>query len=184
MPRKSITELTAQAIASFPDNVIGSITPALLRTMFEDFLHAIAPAYGVCQKTAPQTISLGLTPIAISYTTATSSDINQLTANAATGKITRSERGVATINFNMDIEAAANRFIPATLYKNGVATTWRITMNGAGSGNPVGMALTAVDYADPAANYEVRLSAEAAGTSTIISNGAFLLAIDPVNSYV
>ena len=183
MPRKSIVELTAQALASFPDNVTGAITPALLRTFCEDFLKAIAPAYGVCQKPNPQTVSLGLTPVAIVYETATSSDINQLTASAPLGQISRSERGTSTINFTMDIEAAANRFITATLFKNGVATPWRTTMNGAGTGNPVGMALTAVDYADPAAEYEVRMSAEAAGTSTVLSNGALILSVDPVNSY-
>lgn len=183
MPRKSIVELTAQAAASFPDNVTGLITPAALRSMFEDFLNAIRPAYGICQKTAPQTVNLGLTPVAIAYTTATSSDINQLTASAATGAISRYERGTSTINFTMDVECQTNRFITATLYKDGVATTWRITVNGAGTGNPVGMALTAIDYADPAATYEVRMSAETAGTSTILSNGALVLAIDPVNSY-
>ena len=128
MPRKSITELIAQAAASFPDNATGAITPALLRAFCEDFLHAIAPAYGVCQKTAPQTVNLGLTPVAIAYTTATSSDINQLLASAPLGKIERLERGTSTINFTMDIECATNRFITATLFKNGVATPWRITV--------------------------------------------------------
>ena len=183
MPRKSIVELTEQAIASFPDNNVGSITPALLRTMIEDFLHAIAPAYGVCQKTAPQTVNLGLTPTPIAYTTATSSDINQLTASAPLGTITRSERGTCTINFTMDIECQTNRFITATLFKNGVATPWRITVNGAGAGNPVGIALTGVDYADPAAEYDVRMSAETAATSTLINNGALILSVDAVNSY-
>lgn len=183
MPRKSITELTAQALAAFPDNVTGLITPAALRTFCEDFLNAIRPAYGVLQKTTAQTVNLGTTPAAVQYTTATDSDINQTNSSPATGTITRLERGTSTINFTMDIEAAANRFITATLYKSGVATAWRTTMNGAGTGNPVGMALTAVDYADPAAEYEVRLSAEAAGTSTVISNGAFIVSVDPVNSY-
>lgn len=183
MPRKSIVELTAQSLSSFPDNNTGAITPALLRTMFEDFLHAIAPAYGVCQKTAPQTVSLGTTPLAIAYTTASSSDINQLTASAPLGKISRAERGTSTINFTMDIECAANRFISATLFKNGVATPWRTSMNGAGTGNPVSMAITAIDYADPQAEYEVRMSAEQANVSTILSNGALLLSVDPVNSY-
>ena len=183
MPRKSIVELEAQAAADLPDNTTGLITPADVRNMFLDFLNAIRPAYGVCQKTAPETVTLGLTPAAIAYTTGTSSDSNQLTANAATGQVSRSERGTATINFSMDVECAANRFITATLFKNGVATTWRITVNGAGTGNPVGMALTAIDYADPAATYEVRLSAETDGVSTVINNGALVLAIDPVNSY-
>jgi hypothetical protein len=183
MPRKSIVELIAQAQSSFPDNTTGAITPALLRGMFEDFLHAIAPAYGYLLKSAPQTVNLGLTPIAIAYTTAQSSDINQLTASAATGKISRYERGTSTINFTMDIECAANRFITAALFKNGVATPWAITVNGAGAGNPVGMALTAVDYADPAAEYEIRLSAETAGVSTTINNGGLIISVDPVNSY-
>jgi len=183
MPRKSIVELIAQAQASFPDNITGAITPALLRGMIEDFLHAIAPAYGVCQKTAPQTVNLGPTPTAIAYTTATSSDINQLTASAPLGTITRSERGTSTINFTMDIECATNRFVTATLFKNGAATPWQISMTGAGSSKPVGISLTAVNYADPAAEYEVRLSCDTAATSTVISNGAFILGVDPVNSY-
>jgi hypothetical protein len=183
MPRKSIVELLAQSDASFPDNNSGAITPALLRAMINDFLKAIAPAYGVCQKTAPQTVNLGTTPAAIQYNTATSSDINQVLSSAALGEIERLERGTSTINFTMDIECATNRFITATLFKDGVATPWRITMNGAGTGNPVGMALTAIDYADPAATYDVRLSAEAAGVSTVINNGAFLLSVDPVNSF-
>ena len=151
--------------------------------MIEDFLHAIAPAYGVCQKTAPQTVSLGPTPTAIAYTTATSSDINQLTASAPLGSIGRLERGTSTINFTMDIECATNRFVTATLFKNGAATAWRITANGAGTGKPVGMAMTAVDYADPAAEYDVRLACDVAATSTVISNGALIVSVDPVNSY-
>lgn len=183
MPRKSIVELEAQAASTLPDNSVGAISPADVRLMFQDFLNAIRPAYGVLQKTAPQTVNLGLTPQLISYNTASNSDINQTTTSLPNGTVTRSERGTSTINFNMDIEVAANRFITATLFKNGVATPWRITMNGAGAGNPVGMAMTAVDYADPAATYEVRLSAEVDSTSTIISNGALILGVDPVNSY-
>ena len=105
------------------------------------------------------------------YTTATSSDINQLTASAPLGKISRAERGTSTINFTMDIECATNRFITVTLYKNGVATPWRITVNGAGTGKPIGCLLTAIDYADPAAEYDVRLTADTAGDSTVINNG-------------
>jgi len=182
--RKSIQELIAQCDATIEDNTIGAISPADVRNLIKDILTAIAPAYGVLQKTSPQTVNLGLTPATIQYTTAHTSNPSELTASAATGSIDRTDRGTSSINFTMDIECAANRFITATLFKNGTATLWRITMNGAGTGNPVGMALAAVDYADPSAEYEVRLSAEQNGVSTIISNGALILAVDPVNSYV
>jgi hypothetical protein len=178
-----MVELEAQAAATLEDNNTGAITPADIRAMILDFINAIRPAYGQCLKTTPQTVSLGLTPVAFAYDSAASSDINQVTASAATGRISRAERGTSTINFTMDIECQANRFITATLFKNGVATPWRITVNGAGTGNPVGMALTAIDYADPQAEYDVRLSAELAATSTILSNGVLLLSVDPVNSF-
>jgi hypothetical protein len=184
MPRKSITELTAQATADFADNNAGLITPAALRNFCNDFLNAIRPAYGILQKTIPETVNLGTTPAATAYNTAQDSDINQTNSSAPNGQISRLERGTSTINWTMDIECATNRFITATLFKNGVATAWRTTMNGAGTGNPVGMSLTAVDYADPPAEYEVRLSAEQAGVSTGLSNGATILSVDPVNSYV
>lgn len=184
MPRKSITDLTAQATADFADNNAGLITPALLRNFCNDFLNAIRPAYGILQKTTPQTVSLGTVPSGIQYTVQNDSDPNQTNSSPATGTITRTERGTSTINFTMDIECATNRFITATLFKNGVATAWRVTTNGAGAGNPVGMAMTAVDYADPPAEYEVRLTAEADAVSTTISNGAFIVSVDAVNSYV
>ena len=184
MPRKSITELEAQATTDLPDNTSGAISPADVRQMFIDFLNAIRPAYGTLQKTTPQAISLGLTPVAFPYTTQNDSDPNQTNSSPANGQIARLARGTSTINFTMDFECTAGRFVTFTLFKNGVATLWRTTSNGGGAGNPVGVAITAVDYADPAATYEVRASAEVAATNTTLSNGAFILSVDPVNSYV
>lgn len=183
MPRKSMVELEAEATTNLPDNTSGAISAADVRQMFLDFINAIRPAYGVLQKTAPQTVNLGTTDVSFVYTTATSSDINQLTASAATGKISRTERGTSSINFTMDIECATNRFITFTLYKNGAATPWRMTVNGAGTGKPTAVSMTAIDYADPAAEYEVRAMADTAATSTILSNGSLILGVDPVNSY-
>jgi hypothetical protein len=183
MARKSIVELEADLLTAFPDNISGAITPQVVRTYFANLLNAIRPAYGVLQKTAQQTVTLGLAAQQIQYTTDTDSDPSQTTSTAATGVIARSERGTSTLNFTMDIDAATNKFITFTLYKDGVATAWRITANGAGAGKPVGVALTAIDYADPSADYDVRATADVDGTSVTLSNGAFLVSVDPVNSY-
>ena len=182
--RKSISELLAQADSTIEDNTAGMVSPADVRNLIKDFLNAIAPAYGYIRQTGAPAINLGLTPVKLQWNNATDSDINQTNSSAATGRITRTERGTSTINFNMDFEAASGRFITFTLYKNGVATPWRITGNGAGTGNPVAVSMMAIDYANPAAYYEIFATAEVANTSTTISNGAFLLSIDPVNSYV
>lgn len=184
MARKSIVELEAQADATIEDNIAGAISPADVRAMFKDFLNAIRPAYGILQQTGNPTQNLGLTPTKMLWNNAQDSDPNQTSSSAANGSVTRTERGMSTINVTLDIECQSGRFITARLYKNGVATPWRITGVGAGNGNPVGIALTALDYADPAAYYEIFLSAEVANTPTIVSNSAFILSVDPVNSYI
>jgi len=183
MPRKSILELIAQATADFPDNVAGLITPAKLRNWAIDFLNSIAPAYGLLSLTGPLTQTFGLTPALVVFQTAYDSNPAETTTAVPASTVTRAEKGTSTINFSMDIETNNGRFITFTLFKDGVATPWRITGNGGGTGNPVSVALTAIDYADPAAVYDVRATAEVAGTSVILTNGVFLVSVDPVRSF-
>jgi hypothetical protein len=184
MARKSINELIAQATADFPDNVTGLITPAKLRQFCLDFLNAITPAYGILRiATGTTSQTFGLTPALMVFTSAQDSDPSQTISAIPASTVTRSERGTATINFTTDIEAQNGRFITFTLYKSGVPTPWRVTANGAGAGNPVAVALTAIDYADPAAVYSILATAEIAGVVTTLSDAALIVAIDPVRSF-
>jgi hypothetical protein len=91
---------------------------------------------------------------------------------------------MSSLNFDMALEAPVGRFITFTLFKNGVATPWRVTGNGAGTGNPVAVSMTALDYADPAAYYEIFATAEVANTNTRVSNGGVILSVLPVNIYI
>lgn len=185
MARKSINELIAQATADFPDNTGGLVTPAKLRQWAIDFLNAIAPAYGVLQIT-PGTLNqtLNIAPQLLVFNSAYNSDPAQTTAAVPASTVTRTDRGTVTVNFTADFECTNGRFVTFTLYKNGVATPWRVTGNGGGNGNPVAVALTAVDYADPAATYAIYASCEVNGTVVTLSNAAMIVAIDPVRSYV
>ena len=114
---------------------------------------------------------------------ATDSNPAQTTSNATTNTIARAERGASTINSTSDFEAAVNRFVTFTLNKNGVPTPWRVKANGGGAGNPIGVAMTAVDYADPAATYTITMTAEIAGVSVVTSNAALIVQVEPVTSY-
>jgi hypothetical protein len=184
MPRKSIQELIAQATADFPDNVAGLITPAKLRQWAIDFLNAISPAYGYLTLTGPLTQTFGLTPALVVMQAAFNSDPSQTTAAVPASTVTKVERGNVTINFTMDFETSNGRFVTFTLYRNGVATPWRVTGNGGGNGNPIAVSLTAVDYTpDPNTVYDIRGSAEVAGTSVIMSNGGMILSVEPVRSF-
>lgn len=184
MPRKSIVELIAQATADFPDNTTGLITAAKLRGWAIDFLNSISPAYGYLTITGPLSQTFGLTPALVVFQAAFNSDPSQTTAAVPASTVTKVERGNVTINFTMDMEAANGRFISFTLFKNGVATGWKTTGNGGGIGNPVGVSLTAVDYSStPGAVYDVRGTAEVAGTAVTLSNGGFVVQVDPVRDF-
>ncbi len=183
MPRKSILELVAQANADFPDNVTGLVTPAKLRQFCLDFLNAISPAYGYLSKPAPSAQTFGLTPSLVTFTAAHDSDPSQTTSAVPASTITRAERGVSTLQFSAGLETNSGRFVTFTIYKDGAPTLWRITGNGGGAGNPVSVALTAVDYADPAAVYSVKATAEVNGTSVTLSNMVLLVSVDPVRSF-
>jgi hypothetical protein len=183
MPRKSVLELIAQANTDFADNTTGLITPAKLRQWAIDFLNSISPAYGYLTKDSPSAQVLGLTPALITTTGAYDSDPSQTTSVAANSTITRAEKGTSTFQFSANIECQSGRFVTFTIYKNGTPTTWSITGNGGGAGNPVAVALTAVDYADPAAVYSIRGTAEVNNTSVTIDNLIFLLSVEPVRSF-
>lgn len=183
MARKSILELIAQATADFPDNITGLVTPAKLRQWAIDFLNSIAPSYGYLTLTGPTTQTFGTTSALVVFLTAYDSDPAQTTSAIPASTVTRTEKGTSTINFTMDIETNNGRFITFTLHKNGAPTPWRVTGNGGGAGNPVGVSLTAVDYADPAAVYSIQATAEVDGTSVTLSNGAMIVQVEPVRSF-
>jgi len=185
MARKSFAELRAEIAALILDNTTNLVEPADVRGVFLDILDAIQPAYGTLRRTVPSAnIVANITPaVKVTWEAAADTDPTQTTSNFSAGTIARSERGTSVINFTADMETSANRFITFTLFKNGVATTWRITGNGGGAGNPVAVSLTAIDYADPAATYDIRMTAEIAGTTVTLSNMALIVQLLPVNTY-
>jgi hypothetical protein len=146
MARKSILELIAQATADFPNNVSGLISPADLRTWAIDFLEAISPAYGVLQRTSPNTQNIGTTDALVVCNAAQDSNPAQTTTAVPASTIARAERGMSQININLDVECATNREVTLTLYKDGAPTSWRVTTSGRGTGSPVGVGMIALDY--------------------------------------
>lgn len=184
MARKSINELVAQATADFPDNATGLITPAKLRQFCLDFLAAVAPVYSVLHATGPLNQTFGTVPALVVFNTATNSYPSEMVAAVPASTIARSQRGAVQLDLSIDFECQANRFVTFIVYKNGVATTWRQTGNGAGAGNPVSVSLSGIDYADPAATYSVEAVCETNGTVVTMTNMDFVVSILPVRSYV
>lgn len=183
MARKSINELIAQATADFPDNATGLITPLKLRNWAIDFLNAVMPVYSVLSAVGPLNQTFGTAPVLVAFNAAQNSDPSQMVAAVPASTVVRSDRGTVQFDLAIDFECLSNRFVTFIVYKNGVATTWKQTGNGAGAGNPVSVSLSGVDYADPAATYSVEAICENSGTVVTMTNMAFVVSILPVRSF-
>lgn len=183
MPRKSLVELEAQAAATIESNVIGAVSAADVRQMFLDFINAIRPGYGQLTIVGSKNQVVSIAPSLLTFTGQSDSNPAQTTSTFANGRIARTERGMSRINFTMDVETNSGRFVTFTLMKNGVATPWKQTINGGGSGNPVCLSFSALDYADPAATYSIFVSAEQNNTTVTFANGGFVVELVPVNVF-
>lgn len=185
MARKSMAELLAQVTSTLADNTVGAITPAVMRQMFSDFITAIAPAYGQLTKDTGSTQLLGTTPVKVAWSASATSDVSQVVVSAATGFIERTERGTSSITFNISADGPTGRVVTFTLYKDGapMPVSWDTSAAMQGAGKPVACSFSAIDYADPAAEYSVWATCDTNSTSTTLSNAALVLSVVPVNSY-
>lgn len=183
MARKSFQELAAELPVSFPDNNTELITPAILRGYLDLFLQAIRPSYAVLNRETPNSQTLGVTDVPLIFENATLTDVPDYTAVAATGTITRLERGTTRHTFTSTVEGAVNRLVTVVLYRNGLATPWRISASLQGAGKPVDVSLTAILYTSVAATFQWRVLADTAGTAVTFSNLDALAETVPVNAY-
>ena len=183
MARKTIAELIAEIGTLFADNTSGAITPAKLRSFLTDFVDTMTPAYGAIAITGPLAATVGVADQLMVWQSSYIAQNPEFTTDAATGKVTRNQTVVSNrIAINVDVELAANRELTATLYKNGVATTWRSKVSGSGTGRPAILSLEAIDYSDVAADYQLYVQADQAGTAVTYSNGIFVVSAVPVRT--
>jgi hypothetical protein len=183
MARKSFIQLSADLLVDFPDNITGLITPAIVRAYFQKVFDAIRPAYGLLSRTTPNAQTLQLTDAPVVFETGYVSDVPDYTTTPATGVLQRLEAGTTTINLNCSVEGTAGRIVTITLYKNGVATPWKGSATLGGVGKPVEIAFTALNYEGGAAQYQLQVKCDTAGTSVTFSGMDALAQTVPVNTY-
>lgn len=184
MPRKSIQELIAQANANLPDNTAGLISAQDVRELIVDFLNAIAPAYGQLVRETPANFTWGPTPVNVSFEAAADSNPAQTTSSIGSNTITKAEKGTVTLNFTADVEGPNGRVVDFEFRRGLDVLPWRVSTTLGGTGKPIGVALTGIDYTSQDNDqFYVYATCDTAGTSVLLSNAAFILSVDPVNSF-
>jgi len=174
MARKTITELTNQTNSSLPDNAVGLITPAVLRTLILDFLDTVTPAYANIVLTS----GIGI-PMTTSYTTISWSSILILTdiytVSLASGLVTRiAGPGVARVSFSIDVMAPSNSVTTFALFVDGIETAWATSNTSSNSSGYQSYAFTAV-VGSTNTNPTYQIRAKSSGTNNVSLTSGILV---------
>jgi hypothetical protein len=186
MARKSLDQMLADLLTSFPDNNTKFITPLVLRTYFDDLIKALRPSYAWLIRDAAVVQAVTVAPAPLVFTSA---EINfaqgEYSAVPATGRITRLDGGVVQFNFTADISSPSNsaRLITFTIYKNGVPTPFKQSQQLTVSGEVVSLSFGAVQSSATAANYDMYVQSSVNENITF-SNMVWLAQTVPANNPV
>jgi hypothetical protein len=182
MARKTIAQLLAQSNADLPDNVTGLITPAKLRVLMNDFLETVAPAYAGLVIPGQVNDNINGTYRVLPWTSVQEVQNPEFTADAPTGKITRTQTDTANhISVSIDFDAPVQMMVYLTVYANGVATNWTGSAVGMGNGanEPSHISFEALHRTTVATDYQIYV--RGSQTKDVIwKNGIFLINSVPV----
>lgn len=183
MARKSFVQLATQLDVSFPDNISGAITPAVLRDYFNQIFEALRPSSAFITRIAPTVQVLGLTDDPLVFDSGFVSDVPDFSTTAGSGTISRLQQGSTRLIFNATIEGPVNRTGVITLYENGIVTNRRVSFTTTGAGNPVNVAGTIILTNNSLVDYQLRGRASNVGTNFTFSNMILYADVLPVNNY-
>jgi hypothetical protein len=169
--RTSIQLLIAEANAEIPDNASQLVTPAKVRTLFQNILETLAPAYGALAKAGPALAVLGAVPALINaWTTLIRQTAPEWSVNLAAGTAQRvlgtTLAALSRITANGSVEGPNGANVTATLFKNGAATPFSVSVNCTGVGDPVSFNLTGLSYDILATTFDLRVSTNNPGNYT------------------
>lgn len=182
MARDSFVQLAAQLLVSFPDNISGAITPAVLRDYFMKVFDTLRPASANINRVTSTLQVVNTVDAPLVFDAGFVSDVPDFVINPASGIITRLAAGSTRLIFNATIEGPNGRTITVTLYKNGIVTNRQASITLTGPGNPIAVSATVIDSDASLVDYQLRVKSNIAGTNANFGNMILYADVLPVNS--
>jgi len=179
---KTMSALKAQAANDLLDNAQALISPADVRNMITDFLDTMTPAYGAMSITSAAGIAqtLNISPaIALPFEAVSPDTTPEYTCTPASGTIARAGQTACRVSLNVEVYAAAGKFITLTLYNGGAATPWKFTVQAQGASKPASVSLSAM-FRGATISLQLFSNADANAVPVTFKNGAFYVASVPV----
>jgi hypothetical protein len=185
MPRRTISDLLAQANTTLPDNILQEITAADVRDMIKDVIDTFKPGFGAVGNPLTTLVALGITPVVIPYTQLLAVTA-EYTAVIASGTVRRNALGLPTVNdritFFADVACPDGNEVVFSLYRDGLQVPGGMTVSGRGLGNIAAGSFSILSgtaiVGDPV--YEVRAAKISGGADNVeLSNVRLILEVIP-----
>lgn len=185
--RYSITDLVTQANTTLPDNNTQDISPADVRTMVNNFLATMKPAFATMRRDTNVVIALNnVTPVVIQpWSIITNQSAPEAVANlngTITKQITSLGNAAATdrITFYIGVSGAGGNDLTFTLYANGTPLDVVARISTTGTTNIINVVLSGLVTRTVDTIYDVRAISTAAANNYTFSNGTFRIENVPV----
>ena len=143
MARKAMETLKAEAIAAFPDNFTGEISPSDLRGRVIDFMDTLTPGYCVTQM-SQQVFSLGQTPVDLTNWLTPIILTPEFSFNPSTGVVTCNEDCIVQFQLQMEVQVSSSRIVTIASDFSGASSpgTYKTRQEGEGGSDPMIMPLS------------------------------------------
>jgi len=149
-------EIEALIASRFPDNVIGSITPADIRAQAQDELDSLQSYGGVMSSSGGTNIPAETIPVKAAIFDVDATSANPLLeADHANDLIKVFEPGLYNVTLRIEAQWPATEDLDLLVFTNGAAaglTPFSFAQAGDGAANPKSMSFTAVAYIVQAAD--------------------------------
>jgi len=188
MARRFLDDIRAAIDAQMPDNTVGAITPAIMRTTLKDMIDSTIQDEAFIYGTTPTQINLtaAWVPVPVSFFQyQLGGDPDFLKINLATASITTA----ATAGFTyeaiaiVNMEAAQNNEAEFAIAINGVVSGLRVEVVGRGPGRSVNGIARDLSVSTPSnAVYTLMARAPSGGVSAILVSAGLAVTVLPTNN--
>lgn len=177
--RYTVAQLVAQAAAALPDNTAQEISPADVRTLFNNVLSTCRLSLATMRRDVSISLPLSPVPTIIKpWSVNPYNDAPETVANLTLGTITKQVASLGNsvsmdrITFYVGVAGTAGVELTFWLYRNGVATDIISRVSTDGAGNVRNAALSGVLQHSDDSVYDIRVASTNSANYTF-TNGTF-----------
>ena len=181
MARKSMTTLLADAAAKLPDNQVGAISPADVRSTITDFMDTMTPGYGATIISPPvNDVDFTTTPSDLTVWNNTVIQTPEFTVDNSTGIITGNVACVWEWQVNLSVIFSSSDVMTFQTVFSGSTFQYKADIVGEGSGDPLNLNFGGIYDGDVGDTLKIQGFNDSGSATLDFLSGGFIVSLRPL----